>query len=183
MHVNDKLLSEAYPLPDIETVFHKLHGAKYFAKIDLSSAYYQIELDDEAQDISVINTTKGLFKVCRFQQGFKNASAIFQQAIEECLDGIKGHIVFQDDVMALGTTESSCKKRYNAIRERLKSKGFTINEAKKNIRRIVIPRLSHMCQRNNARRTTNQQNNGDNRAYKHKSNFIILWPRELFFGR
>ena len=130
MHVNDKLLTEAYPLPDIETVFHKLHGAKFFAKIDLSSAYYQIELDEEAQEISIINTTRGLFKVCRLQQGFKNASAIFQKTIEECLDGIRGHIVFQDDVLAFGTTESSCQKRYNAIRDRLESKGFTINEAK-----------------------------------------------------
>ena len=134
MHVNDKLLTEAYPLPDIETVrfrICKLHGAdKFFAKIDLSSAYYQIELDEEAQEISIINTTRGLFKVCRLQQGFKNASAIFQKTIEECLDGIRGHIVFQDDVLAFGTTESSCQKRYNAIRDRLKSKGFTINEAK-----------------------------------------------------
>ena len=118
------------PCPTSRRFFYKLHGAKFFAKIDLLSAYYQIELDEEAQEISIINTTRGLFKVCRLQQGFKNASAIFQKTIEECLDGIRGHIVFQDDVLAFGTTESSCQKRYNAIRDRLKSKGFTINEAK-----------------------------------------------------
>ena len=42
-------LIEAYPLLGTEILFHKLNGAKLFAKNDLS-LYYQIELDDEGQN-------------------------------------------------------------------------------------------------------------------------------------
>ena len=37
-----------------------MNSAKIFAKIDSSSAYYQIELDDESLKIAIINTTQGL---------------------------------------------------------------------------------------------------------------------------
>ena len=41
VHINEKVMDEYYPLPDLETIFHKLHGASYFGKIDLSDAYYK----------------------------------------------------------------------------------------------------------------------------------------------
>ena len=44
-------MDEDYPIPDMKTIFHNQHGASYFGKIDLSDAYYQIELDEEANDI------------------------------------------------------------------------------------------------------------------------------------
>ena len=51
VHINGKFMDEDYPIPDMETIFHNLHGTSYFGKIDLSDAYYQIELDEEAKDI------------------------------------------------------------------------------------------------------------------------------------
>ena len=64
----------------------------------LSDADYQIELDEEAKDICTINTSQGLFKMCRLPQGLKNSSSILQNCIESTLKGIKGVVIFQDDV-------------------------------------------------------------------------------------
>ena len=63
VHLNEKIENETYPLPNIETVFWSLEKARYFAKIDLSDAYWQIELDEDAKKMSVINTTSDLFNV------------------------------------------------------------------------------------------------------------------------
>ena len=49
VHINGKVMDKDYPIPDIETIFHNLHGAFYFRKIDSSDAYYQIELDEDAK--------------------------------------------------------------------------------------------------------------------------------------
>ena len=46
VHVNDKIMTEDYLLPDMETLFHELEGSKFYVKIASSSAYYQIMLDD-----------------------------------------------------------------------------------------------------------------------------------------
>ena len=69
--INVKVMDEDYPIPDMKTIFHNLHGASYFGKIDLSDAYYQIELEEVAKEICTINTSQGLFKMGRLPQGLK----------------------------------------------------------------------------------------------------------------
>ena len=132
VHINGKVMDEDYPIPDMETIFHNLHGASYFGKIDLLDAYYQIELDEEAKDICTINTSQGLFKMCRLPQGLKNSSSIFQNCIKSTLKGIKGVVIFQDDVLVYGTTEEQFDKRMLAVKSRLREKNFTINKKKSN---------------------------------------------------
>ena len=86
VHINGKVMDEDYPRPD--NLPQPTWGL-IFGKIDLSDAHYQIELDDEAKDICTINTTQGLFKMCRLPQGLKNSSSIFQNCIESTLKGKK----------------------------------------------------------------------------------------------
>ena len=57
VHINGEVMAEDYPIPDMETILHNLHGASDFGKIDLGDAYYQIELDIEAKDMCTINTS------------------------------------------------------------------------------------------------------------------------------
>ena len=120
VHFNGEVMDEDYPISDMETIFHNLHGVSYFGKIDLSAAYYQIELDEEAKDIYTINTSQGLFKMCRLPQGLKNSFSIFQICIESTLKGIKGDVIFQDDVLVYGNTKEQFDKRILAVKSRLR---------------------------------------------------------------
>ena len=65
-------MDEVYPSPDTETIFHTLHGASYFGKIDLSDAYCQIELDEEAKDICTINTSQETVQGVPTTSGIEN---------------------------------------------------------------------------------------------------------------
>ena len=125
-------MDEDYPIPDMETIFHNLHWASYFGKIDLSDAYYQIELDEDAKEICTINTSQGLFKMCRFPQGLQNSSWIFQNCIETTLKRFKGVVTFQDNVLVYETTRDQNENRMLAVMSRLREKNFTINEKKSN---------------------------------------------------
>ena len=60
VHINEKLLDEQYPIPRIDEICSKLVGSKYFAKIDLKEAYWQIPLNEDSQDLCTINTSKGI---------------------------------------------------------------------------------------------------------------------------
>ena len=132
VHINGKVMNEDYPIPDMETIFHSSNGASYFGKIDLSDAYYQIELDDEAKVICTIYTSQGLIKMCRLPQGLKNSSSIFQNCTESTLKGIKGVVIFQDDLLVYGTTKEQFDRRMLAIKSGLREKELTINEKKSN---------------------------------------------------
>ena len=58
--INQASKLDKYPIPRIEDLFAGLAGGTYFSKLDLSKAYLQVPLDDEARAIAVINTHKGL---------------------------------------------------------------------------------------------------------------------------
>ena len=109
VHVNRKIKTETYPLPNIETIFARMKNAKRFAKIDLKSAYWQIELDNNARQLSIINTSKGLFYVNRLQLGMKNSSSIFQRTMEDILADIKGILIYQDDILVFGENDEALK--------------------------------------------------------------------------
>ena len=132
VHINGKLIDQDYTIADMETIFHNLHGASYFGKTHFSDANHQIELDEEAKDMCTINTSQGLFKFCRLPQRLKNLSSTFQDCIKSTLKGIKGVVIFQDDVLVFGTTNEQFDKRMLAVKSPLREKNFTINEKNSN---------------------------------------------------
>ena len=99
------LKHEIYPLPAPDDLFNKLEGGVMFAKLDLSHAYQQIELDEESQKLMVLNTHQGLLKYKRLNYGMASAPAIFQRAIEGILQGILGTAVYLLDIIVTGCSK------------------------------------------------------------------------------
>lgn len=128
--INRFLLNDAYHPPDLETVFAKLEGAKVFAKFDLSSAYWQIELDEESKKLTTINTTKGLFQFNRLPFGIKTASSIFQRTMEKICAGLEGVIVYQDDLLVFAENTEILSKRTENLLQRLNKRNVSINWSK-----------------------------------------------------
>ena len=79
--VNPKICSDSFPMPNIENAFSAMAGMTHFAKIDLTSAYNQLELEESSREITTMNTPIGLVRWKRLPYGIKTASAQFQSAI------------------------------------------------------------------------------------------------------
>ena len=129
VHVNDKISAEPYPLPCIETIFSKVSGAKFIAKIDQSNDYWQTQLDEKSQYMYSEYNPRPISSH-PVTTRTENVAAILQQAIEEMLKGLDGCVAYQDDILLFGVTEAELRKRYNAVKERLAPKNFTVNEDK-----------------------------------------------------
>lgn len=125
--LNGIVKADSYPIPNLETIFAGMEGARSFAKIDLKEAYFQFPLDRESQEICTLNTTKGLYRLTRLPKGLKNSSAIFQRTMENVLKGLKGVIIYQDDLLLHGKDDNELTRRLTAVTKRLEDKGFTIN--------------------------------------------------------
>ena len=74
--VNPQFKVDQYPLPRIDDFFASLAGGKHFSKIDLRSAYLQMEMDDESKTLLTLNTHKGLYRLNRLAFGIASAPAM-----------------------------------------------------------------------------------------------------------
>ncbi|XP_022816983.1 uncharacterized protein K02A2.6-like [Spodoptera litura] len=128
--VNKQLMIDQYPLPTVTELFSKLYGGQQFTKLDLSSAYNQFMLDDESQELTCINTHRGLFKQTRLCFGIASAPAVFQRAMEGVLAGVPGTLCMLDDILITGETRSEHLSRLHQVLAKLQDAGLTLQKEK-----------------------------------------------------
>ena len=128
--LNDSLDLHQYPLPLPQDIFTKLNGGKCFAKIDLSDAFLQMEVDEDSKELLTINTHKGLFKLNRLQFGVKSAPAIFQQAMDSMLSGLPDIAAYIDDILIAAKSQDELLNKQISVFERIQQYGFHVRPEK-----------------------------------------------------
>lgn len=102
--INDKTISDRFPIPQIEEILDSLGKSVYFTTLDLKSGFHQIEMDPEHQAKTAFSTALGHFEFTRMPFGLKNAPATFQRAMNNILGEYIGVIcfVYLDDIIIIG---------------------------------------------------------------------------------
>ena len=103
--INPFIDTEQYPFPTADELFQKMQGGKKFTKLDLKTAYLQIELDDETMKYLVVNTPDGLKEFMRMPYGITSGPAIFQRKLAMELSHIPMTVVNIDDILISGKTD------------------------------------------------------------------------------
>lgn len=151
--INKQLIIDKYPLPTVQELFAKLHGGHYFSKLDLSNAYNQCLLTEDAQNLTCINTHRGLFRYTRLVFGLASAPAIFQRIMECVLAGIEGVVCFLDDVCVSGKNELEHKNRLITVLSRLENAGLTLQDSKCDFFKNEIQYLGHIIDKDGIRKS------------------------------
>lgn len=141
--VNEAILRENHPMPYLENQLPALSGAKFFSKIDLSSAFYHVELDEESRILTAFMTAKGPMRFTRLPFGINAAPEIFQRTMEKVLEGITGIVVYLDDILIFGKTEAELESRTKEVTKRLEENCLTINQNKSIYGKTEIDFLGH----------------------------------------
>ena len=98
-------------MPTADELLTKIKGGKTFTKLDLRTAYLQVELHPESRKYLVINTLKGLMEFTRMPYGVAPASAIFQRKLEQELRDVQMTVIKIDDILVTGIDEEDHIKK------------------------------------------------------------------------
>jgi hypothetical protein len=104
--LNDLVVKDSYPLPNIEELVDQLREAKFMSVVDLASGFWQIPVEESAKEKLSFVTHFGTYTWKGMPFGLMNAPAIFQRAINETLNPVlfKYALVYVDDVIIYSET-------------------------------------------------------------------------------
>ena len=111
---NRAIQREHYPLPIIEDVATRLHGARVFTILDVSKGFWH-ELDEPSSFLTTFHTPFGRYRWKRMPFGISSAPEVFQQRIHKLIEGLQGVEVIADDFMTVGCGGSHRRRPYTTM--------------------------------------------------------------------
>ena len=85
--LNERTVDDRYQMPNANELLSRVAGGKFITKIDLASAFFQVELETNSQKYAGFQTPFGTFSYLRMPQGLKAAPSTCQRLMDFVLRG------------------------------------------------------------------------------------------------
>ncbi|XP_055584884.1 uncharacterized protein LOC129737748 [Uranotaenia lowii] len=141
---NKAIKREYFRLPLIDEMRVKLHGSKFFSKLDLSNAFYHLELDDESRDLTTFLSEGGMYRFTRLMFGVNCAPEVFQKEMSRILNDVSNVIVYIDDILIFGTSLEELRLTVSVVIKVLEENNLTLNKEKCEFDKTEIKFLGHL---------------------------------------
>ena len=147
--LNQVTRQDAYPLPRIDDSLDALSGAVYFSTLDLISGYWQVPLDQEAQEKAAFVTRGGLWRWKVLPFGLTSAPATFERLMERVLHGLqwKTLLLYLDDVIIFSPDFSTHLERLETVLQRLAKAKLKLKPSKCALLQSEVKYLGHVVSR------------------------------------
>ena len=90
--------TEQWPIPRIQDILDRMGGSKLFTAWDLTSGYWQIEMDENSKNKTAFSTPDGHYQFRRMPFGLKNAPAEFSRIMHRILGNRDYVEIYLDDI-------------------------------------------------------------------------------------
>ena len=131
-------------MPKVDTTLAQLTGATMFSKLDANSGFWQIPLAKESRLLTTFITPYGRFCFNKLPFGIASAPEVFQRRMNDILSGLPGVLCHVDDILVFGATPEEHDRRLQAVLERIKEAGVTLNGEKCQFSQTQITFLGHV---------------------------------------
>ena len=108
---------DRYCMPYIHAVTSKLHGMKFFSKIDLFKAFHQIPMNPDDVEKTAVATPFGTFEYLYMPFGLRNASSTLQRHMDNLFMNVPHVFTYLDDILIFSASrEQHLKDIENVLR-------------------------------------------------------------------
>jgi transposase InsO family protein len=143
-YLNSYLRRATYPLPDVDQVFTKFRGAKFFSKMDLTMGFWQVALDERSSYLCTFSTPYGRYRYLRLPFGISPAPEVFHRIVADVIRDLPGVLHFVDDILVWGNTKEEHDARLKIVLDRFAKVDFTFNPAKCTFGKPEVMFLGHL---------------------------------------
>ena len=128
--VNQAIESTNLPIPRQEDIKAKLSQAKVFSKMDLKSAFWQLELEPSSRQLTVFSANDKLYRYKRLSMGLAPAQGELNAALRPLFAHIPAAHVIHDDLIVATDTEEEHIQAIREVMEAIVKAGITLNPEK-----------------------------------------------------
>ena len=139
-----------YPLPTIEEVTTRLSHAKVFSVLDAKIGFWQVKLTEATSYLTTFNTPFGRYRWKRMPFGISSAPEVWQQKMNELVEGLKGVEGIADDFLICGfgsDKEEATTNHDDNLRmflQRARERGLKLNLEKVKLQLTSVLFIGHL---------------------------------------
>ena len=130
--LNEITRKDNHPLPRIDTILEKFGGSKWFSTMDMTSSYWQIEMEEQDIEKTAFITHEGLYEWVVMPFGLTNALATFQRTMQLVLGELFYTIapVYIDDIIVHSETFGKHLNDLEQVFERIRKANLKLGPEK-----------------------------------------------------
>lgn len=129
--INEFIELNPIPLPRISELVTKLAGYKYYSTLDLTNAFWQLNMPEEQRHLLAFTTIFGNYEFNRLCFGLKNSTAYFQRLMDEVLCDMGEQILwYVDDIVVMANSIEEMNEKLVEVFERLRKFNLTLSPNK-----------------------------------------------------
>ena len=103
-----------------------------------------MKVDKDSRKYLTTNTHRGLMSHTRLPYGIASAPSLFQNAMDQVLQGMEGVICYIDDILITGKDEAERLERLEAVLARLESNGLRLQLVECKFMETSVEYLGHV---------------------------------------
>lgn len=146
--VNRNIKRRHYPLPTLESITAKVHGCKFFTKLDCNKGFWQIKVSKETEKFLTFATPWGRYCCTRLPFGLSSAPEVYQEMMSTLLDGIENVDCSMDDVLIYHKSETQLGEITTRVLNRIRNAGLVLNKDKCQFNQTKLKFLGHIFSEN-----------------------------------
>ena len=144
--LNKYIVRPVCNLNTLDDVSFKLKDTKFFLVFDATKGFFHLPLNEKSKLLTAMLTPPGVYVFNVLTMGLSNSNDLFESALRELVQGLKGMANIADDILVFGSTQQEHNSNVITFLERCLKVDIKLNLSEITLNCSEVPLLDNIFQ-------------------------------------